>query len=149
MQNVKKGFFIFWQIPITLGTIENLNLFGIFCVSISLQNAEALAETGGFPSNFRFYTRMFAQWRSRPLFQCRYKITETHAQALFLFPLVSRAHRLDSFCHWFSIKFLKLYLVSCQFICRVFKLILVKLLIVCVFTIISQGAPLGLAVEMN
>ena len=41
------------------------------------------------------------------------------------------------------------YLVSCQFICRVFKLILVKLLIVCVFTIISQGAPLGLAVEMN
>ena len=55
----------------------------------------------------------------------------------------------DSFCHWFSIKFLKLYLVSCQFSCRVFKLILVKLLIVCVFTIISQGAPLGLAVEMN
>ena len=55
----------------------------------------------------------------------------------------------DSFCHWFLIKFLKLYLVSCQFICRVFKLILVKLLIVCVFTIISQGAPLGLAVEMN
>ena len=93
MQNVKKGFFIFWQIPITLGTIENLNLFGIFCVSISLQNAEALAETGGFPSNFRFYTRMFAQWRSRPLFQCRYKITETHVQALFLFPLVSREHR--------------------------------------------------------
>ena len=43
----------------------------------------------------------------------------------------------------------KLYLVSCQFICRVFKLIFVKLLIVCVFTIISQGAPLGLAVEMN
>ena len=91
MQNVKKGFFIFWQIPITLGTIENLNLSGIFCVSISLQNAEALAETGGFPSNFRSYTRMFAQWRSRPLFQCRYNITETHAQALFLFPLVSRA----------------------------------------------------------
>ena len=55
----------------------------------------------------------------------------------------------DSFCHWFSIKFLKLYLVSCQFICRVFKLILVKLSIVCAFTIISQGAPLGLAVEMN
>ena len=43
----------------------------------------------------------------------------------------------------------KLYLVSCQFIWRVFKLIFVKLLIVCVFTIISQGAPLGLAVEMN
>ena len=43
----------------------------------------------------------------------------------------------------------KLYLVSCQFICRVFKLIFVKLLIVCVFTMISQGAPLGLAVEMN
>ena len=51
--------------------------------------------------------------------------------------------------HWFSIKFLKLYLVSCQFICCVLKLILVKLLIVCAFTIISQGAPLGLAVEMN
>ena len=26
----------------------------------------------------------------------------------------------DSFCHWFSIKFLKLYLVSCQLIRRVF-----------------------------
>ena len=51
--------------------------------------------------------------------------------------------------HWFSIKFLKLYLVSCQFICRVFKLILVKLLVACVFTVISQGAALGLAVEMN
>ena len=35
-------------------------------------------------------------------------------------------------------------------ISRVFnQLILVKLLIVCVFTVISQGAPLGLAVEMN
>ena len=63
-------------------------------------------------------------------------------------PSLSNRCLFDS-CHWFSIKFLKLYLVSCQFICRVFKLILVKLLIVCVFTIISQGAPLGLAVEMN
>ena len=35
-------------------------------------------------------------------------------------------------------------------ISRVFnQLILVKLLIVCVFTVISQGAPLGLAVKMN
>ena len=35
------------------------------------------------------YTRTFAQWRSRPLFQCRYKITETRAQALFLFQTVA------------------------------------------------------------
>ena len=73
-----------------LRPIENLNLFGIFCVlSISLLNAEAVPGTGGFPSNFRSYTRTFAQWRSRPLFQCRYKITETRAQALFLFQTVA------------------------------------------------------------
>ena len=54
----------------------------------------------------------------------------------FLFPFYRGERRwrlinfhscvFDSFCHWFLIKFLKLYLVSCQFICRVFKLILVK-----------------------
>ena len=85
----RQFFFIYWEIPINLRPIENLNLFGIFCgVSISLLNTEAVAGTGGFPSNFRSYTRTFAQWRSRPLFQCRYKITETRAQVLFLFPSV-------------------------------------------------------------
>ena len=89
VKTVKTVFFILWEIPINLRPIENLNLFGIFCVvNISLLNAEAVAGTGGFPSNFRSYTRTFAQWLSRPLFQCRYKITETRAQALFLFPPV-------------------------------------------------------------
>ena len=88
----RQFFFIYWEIPINLRPIENLNLFGIFCVvNISLLNAEAVAGTGGFPSNFRSYTRTFAQWRSRPLFQCRYKITETRAKALFLFPSVPDA----------------------------------------------------------
>ena len=92
VKTVKTVFFIYWEIPVNLRPIENLNLFGIFCVvSISLLNAEAVAGTGGFPSNFRFYTTTFAQWRSRPLFQCRYKITETRAQALFLFPSVPDA----------------------------------------------------------
>ena len=89
VKTVKTIFFIYSEIPINLRPTENLNLFGIFCVvNISLLNAEAVAGTGGFPSNFRSYTRTFAQWRSRPLFQCRYKITETRAQALFLFPSV-------------------------------------------------------------
>ena len=68
------------EIPLNLRSVENLNLFGIFCVlSISLFNAEAVAGTQGFPSNFRSYTRTFAQWRLRLLFQCRYKITEKGA----------------------------------------------------------------------
>ena len=36
------------------------------------------------------------------------------------FPSLSNRYVFDSFCHWFSIKFLKLYLVSCQLIRRVF-----------------------------
>ena len=80
VKTVRTVFFIFSEIPISLRSIENLNLFGIFCVvSISLFNAEAVAGTGGFPSNFRSYTRTFAQWRLRRLFQCRYKIIEKHA----------------------------------------------------------------------
>ena len=92
VKTVKTVFFIFSEIPINLRPIENLNLFGIFCVvSISLLNAEAVAGTGGFPSNFRSYTRTFAQWRLCQLFQCRYKITETRAKALFLFLSVPNA----------------------------------------------------------
>ena len=100
VKTVKTVFFIYWEIPINLRPIENLNLFGIFCVvSISLLNAEAVAGTGGFPSNFRSYTSTFAQWRSRPLFQCRYKITETRAQALVLFPSVPDApFRIEGAC---------------------------------------------------
>ena len=46
-------FFIFWEIPINLGPIENFNVFGISCVvSISLLNAEAVAGSGGFPPTF-------------------------------------------------------------------------------------------------
>ena len=91
VKTVKTVFIILWEIPIYLRPIENLNLFGIFSVvSISLFNAEALAGTGGFPSNCRSYTRTFAQWRLRRLFQCRYKITEKRPLALFLFLSVPR-----------------------------------------------------------
>ena len=77
---LSRRFFFFIFSEISLRSIENLNLFGIFCVlSISLLNAEAVAGTEGFPSNFRSYTGTFAQWRLRRLFQCRYKITEKHA----------------------------------------------------------------------
>ena len=94
VKTVKTVFFILWEIPINLRPIENLNLFGIFCVvSISLLHAEAVARTEGFPSNFRSYTRTLAQWRLRRLFQCRYKITEKRAQAFFLFLSVPRAPR--------------------------------------------------------
>ena len=57
-------------------------------MSISLFNAEAVAGTGGFPSNFRSYTRTFARFLLCRLFQGRFKITETRAQVLFLLPFV-------------------------------------------------------------
>ena len=85
VKTVKTVFFILWEIPINLRPIENLNLFGIFCVvSISLFNAEAVARTGGFPSKFRSYTRTLAQWRLRRVFQCRYKMTEKRASVTVL-----------------------------------------------------------------
>ena len=87
VKTLKTAFIVFWGIPIYLRPIEYLNLFGIV-VSISLFNAEAVAGTGGFPSNLRSYTRTFAQWRLCRLFQGRYKITETRGQALFLLPSV-------------------------------------------------------------
>ena len=103
VKTVKTVFIIFWGIPINLRPTENLNLFGIFCVvNISLLNAKALARTEGFPSNFHSYTGTFAEWHLCRLFQCRYKITETCAKALFFFPSVPHAPSLPDREGFFS-----------------------------------------------